>query len=423
MLEQDFEKLLAAYFEDGLDDDGLKLLTESIEKTPANRRRYQRELRLHTLMREAASVMLEKGEKRPSKSPLTYAWRKIAAVAAVVALCGVLSQVLWNGAELPAVVGRCIDVSDRDDLTLVRQGESLSVSKETELRAGDRISTGNQAQASLDLDGVGIVTLQAQSEIEIFMPDDAAAVNVKKGLVLVEADKREEGQPPVLFRTPKAEVEVMGTVFGLEVDATATRVRVHEGLVRYAEPKSDRAVEVGAGKYCETGGKSLEVRDQSDLLPGALMPGQIRLQPVADLCLDGVRVFNNTYLKVENDRRVSYLKFEIPEGAEIVDAKLLLTQMVDPGSGTLRVQNGSNNDWSESSMTAKNAPKADGEMVERKGWIRLDQVVEINVSSLIKSAGTHTLMISLEGKGSNDVWFGSKESPHPPELILTREEG
>jgi hypothetical protein len=334
----------------------------------------------------------------------------------------VLSQVLWNGTDAAKVVGRFLDVSDREGLLIMREGKPLPAEKGTVLRAGDLISTGSQAQASMQLDGVGIVSLQARTEVEVFAPGDKAAVSVVEGHVLVEADRRMEDQAPILFRTPEAEVEVMGTVFGLEVDATATRLRVHEGLVRYAERKTDRAVEVGAGEYCVSGGSSLEVRDQSDLLPGALMPGQIRLQPVADVCLDGVHVFNDAYLKVEHGRRLSCLKFEVPEGGEIVGAKLRMIQMVDPGFGTLRIREASHNDWTESSIKIESAPEAFGAGIDRKGWVRLDQVIEVDVSSLIRKAGAHSLVITLEGEGSNDVWFGSKESLHPPEMILTRVE-
>ena len=68
MLEQEFEQLLAAYFEDELGEAELLSFLQRIEEYPACRRRFQRELRLHSLMREAAQVRVEKEEDLPQVS-------------------------------------------------------------------------------------------------------------------------------------------------------------------------------------------------------------------------------------------------------------------------------------------------------------------------------------------------------------------
>ncbi|MGJ8696402.1 MAG: CBM96 family carbohydrate-binding protein [Verrucomicrobiaceae bacterium] len=422
ILEQEFEKLLAAYFEEELDESGLVKLRESIEQVPAHRRRFQRELRLHTLMRESALVLKEKSgdSSMAGVRRVGFGWRRIAGIAAAVVLGAFLSQLAWNHWGEGESVGHCVHVSDSDELVLWRDGKELPMSRNTRLQAGDRISTGNQGQASLRLEGVGTVSLKVQTEIEIFAPNETAAVIINRGLVLVEADKREPGTPPVIFRTPKAEVEVMGTVFGLEVNSTATRVKVHEGLVRYADRASEDAVEVEAGQYCVNGEGKLEAMDQAGLMPGALMPGELRLLPVADACSDAGRYLNDAYLKVEKPRRSTYLKFEVPESGEILGARLRMTQSVDPGEGELTVWEGSHDDWTEDALSKEVAPKPGRKIATREGWVGLDQVIEVDVSSLVKEAGTYTLVVTLEKAGNKDIWFGSKESPTPPELIISR---
>jgi len=422
MLEQEFEHLLSAYFEDDLEEGELVLFRDSIETSPAYRRRFQREMRLHSLMREEALVRLEEGEGKSKQMPVRkpFAWQKIATIAAGLLLCAFLVKMAFNRAGDPVAVGHSLRVSDNAKLTLMRGGVPVVVDEDTVLRAGDRIFTGSQGQASFELDGVGLLTLKSQTRIQIFPENESVAVSVEEGLVLVEAEEREQGTPPVVFRTPKADVAVMGTVFGLEVNDAATRVRVHEGLVNFLDRSSEKSVDVEAGQYGVNSGETPKVYDQAGLSSDTLMPGQVRLEPVADACSDGARFLNGPFLKVEGKKRSSYLKFEIPEGGEILSARFRLTQSVDAGSGMLRVWEGSHSDWQEHALTAETLPEKRKQITERQGWVGHDQIVELDVSSLVKKPGVYTLVVTLDDTGSNDIWFSSKGSQSPPELILTR---
>lgn len=423
MLEQDFEKLLAAYFEEELSEESLISFGEAVGRNPAYRRRYQRELRLHSLMREAAQVILQDDGQPLEKAAAgkvihRFTWLK---VAAVLLLSGIMAQVFWAHRDQAEIVGHLVHVSDSEGLKLWRQDKLLSVGHQTALEAGDRMVTGPQAKASFKLHGVGVLNMRSATELEIFPEGGAVAVAVNQGLVMVEAEERQAGTPPALFSTPKAEVEVMGTVFGLEVNAAATRVMVHEGLVKFSDRSSERSVEVEAGQYSENGGDQPQVREQAELEDGALLPGQFRLLPSEDAHSDYDEFFDDIYLKVEHGRRTSLLKFEVPEGGEILAAKIRITQSVDPGEGSLRVWEGSHSDWSERTLSAETMPSAVRRIAERSGWVGLDQAIELDVSSLVREAGAYTVLLSLEDEDSNDIWFGSKESATPPELILTRQ--
>jgi len=429
MLEQEFDNLLAGFFENKLSEEELILFHESVQNTPAYQRRFQRELRLHTLMRDEALVILQDEDKSQKGlfggKKFSSVWLK---VAAVVLLSAVLLPLLLKREEATPAVGHCLHVSARDDLRLWRDGKIVPVESNTELLAGDRIESGFEAKASFRLGGVGVVSLQSNTELVIFPADDDASVSVERGAVMVEAEKRKPGTPPAILRTPKAEVKVMGTVFGLEVNAVATRVQVHEGLVRFSNRSSKQSVDVEEGQFSVNGGDTPKVYDQEDLSPGDLLPGQVLLLPVDDACADRgkfsngrCKFSNGRFLKVEAGRRTSYLKFAVPEGGDVLGAKLRLTQLVDPGGGKLRVSDGSHHKWSEQSISAKSAPKPLREVSRRNGWVSLNQVIELDVLSLINKGGTYTLVVTLDGAGANDIWFGSKESPHPPELVITRQ--
>lgn len=418
MLEQEFEKLLGGFFEDDLAETELVQLREAIAGNPAYRRRFQREIRLHSLMREAALVRLEE-EKRPSSLISKIGWRKLSAIAAVLIVCAFVAQMIFQSHEEENSIGHCVHVAENSEVLLVRQSGEERVRIETTLRAGDRIRTGD-GQVSFDIDGVGLVTLKSHTELELFPADEGTSVLISRGKVLVEAEKREPGTPPAVFKTPKAEVKVMGTVFAVEVNRASTRVKVHEGLVRFSNRNSDRSVDVQAGQYSENREGEPVVFEQSDLAPGSLLPGQERVLPTDDIYSEGRRFVRDQFIKVEKGRRTTYLKFQVPDGDEVLGATLRLFQSVDAGGGGLKVMEGSHHDWNEGAINHKTAPTAVREIARRGGWIELDSVVELDVSSLVTRPGVYTLMLKLESGGSHDIWFGSKESSTPPELVVTR---
>ncbi|MGC6464007.1 MAG: FecR domain-containing protein [Akkermansiaceae bacterium] len=420
MLEQDFEKLLAGYFEDDLEEGELLSLQKAVEENPAFRRRFQREIRLHGLMREEALVYLE-GNKGVSEKVVRFGWKKFAAIAAIVLAALIVSQSDWFGTPGGEAVGHCVYVAESSEATLIRQSGEERVLASTVLQPGDIIKTGDGGQASFQISGVGLVTLKSGTEIEIFPEESDASVVIQKGRVLVEAEKRQPGTAPAVFLTPKAEVEVMGTVFGVEVNQASTRVKVHEGLVRFSGHGSEKVVDVEAGQYTENRGEQTVVLSQSDLEPGALLPGQERLLPTDDAYSEHRRIRNDEFIKVEKGRRKAYLKFVVPEGREVLGASLRLTQSVDAGGGGLIVSSGSSNDWDEETLSKENAPEPISELSRRDGWIGLDALVELDVSSFVKVPGTYTLVLELESGGANDIWFGSRESNTPPELIVTRD--
>ena len=146
--------------------------------------------------------------------------------------------------------------------------------------------------------------------------------------------------------------------------------------------------------------------------------GTFSFLPTDDAYLQGTTRFNDAYLKVEAGNRVAYLKFNISGlSGSVRSATLQLRENGDLGSGTLRVYRGSHNSWTETSLTAANAPSASGQVGTSSGSVSAAQIVNINVTSLIPNNGTYTAIIKMDA-GGNDIWFGSEESARKPRLIV-----
>jgi len=78
-----------------------------------------------------------------------------------------------------------------------------------------------------------LVEVQPRSRAHFAEIDgDAMRLSVTRGAVRVEFHPERRGEQTLEIDTPAARVEVVGTVFHVEVDASGTRVRVDEGRVR-----------------------------------------------------------------------------------------------------------------------------------------------------------------------------------------------
>ena len=143
--------------------------------------------------------------------------------------------------------------------------------------------------------------------------------------------------------------------------------------------------------------------------------------PAADAYLEGGHPLNNQHLKVEGERRIAYMKFELKElPPQILEAKLKLTENGDTGGGTLKVHRGSHSDWTDLTLDESSAPAA-GEIVGEHSGPVIGGSVTIPVTPLFQGNGTYSVVLKL-AKGGNDIWFGSSESNVAPELLITAED-
>lgn len=132
--------------------------------------------------------------------------------------------------------------------------------------------------------------------------------------------------------------------------------------------------------------------------------------PEDDAFLEKGNPFNSGQLRVEDKKRVAYMKFNVSGlSGDVQYATLKLTENGDTGSGNLRLHKGSHNNWTEENITTANAPDKDGEIGSRSGSVGEGQTIEIDVTALITGNGVFSLVIEMDD-GGDDIWFGSKES-------------
>lgn len=148
-------------------------------------------------------------------------------------------------------------------------------------------------------------------------------------------------------------------------------------------------------------------------------PVVIRLRPVEDAYLQNGALHAEGELRVERDRRVSYLKFDVAEGTGPIEtAALRITVGTDPGRGRLRVHAGSHTEWSEESLSKETAPEPGPPLDAFSGTMGVGGTVELDVSELVDGPGSYSLVLTMDQ--GNDVSFKASETATAwPELMLT----
>ncbi len=146
---------------------------------------------------------------------------------------------------------------------------------------------------------------------------------------------------------------------------------------------------------------------------------ELTFAPTDDAFIENTTTYNNNYLKIQpsSPTRVAYLKFDvtgIPVDYDVTGVTIALTVNGDSGSGTLRVYQGSHNNWYEETITSTSAPATGIEVGSVTGSFGN---VEIDVTPLVTGNGVVSMVIMMDS-GGNDVWFGSKESANAPVLTV-----
>jgi hypothetical protein len=147
-----------------------------------------------------------------------------------------------------------------------------------------------------------------------------------------------------------------------------------------------------------------------------------------DAYLEGTTRFNDAYVKVGPPDRVSYLKFNVSGvTGTVTSVKLRLTCNGDSGYGTLQVQKGSSNTWTESNLSSTNRPTSAGNVGSlsrtSSAPFALGSTYEIPLTGMLSADGTYTVILTMTGSSVNDAWFHSDEGTAnaalKPALIIT----
>lgn len=419
MTDQAFEGLLTAYLEGDIPEDELRTLHSTVQASPHLRRRFQEATRLHVLLRETLSeqvevqLIQESAALSIARPPRRWLLQATVALATTLLLSIGIFYYTYYAQTGPRIsFGNCVNISGSNELYVERNSGPVQLVPEATLRIGDVIRCGGHSQATLRLFDGSILSLEPRSQVTLV--STRPEIQLDYGKVLFEIARRKENNQPFQVHTGQSTVDVMGTVFGL-AENEDTQVEVYEGRVTLTRHSDNAKIEVGSQQTARTGGKDLAVEELSP-------PSRktVSLLPTDDMTLDrGEPASGEYHLKVEGERRIAYLRFEIPDLPAIRSARLKLTQDVDAGTGTLRFFVGDHSDWSESSLAQETAPLQKREVAQHRGIVGRGQTVEVDVLDAIQRSGPITIIVTLDKTRENDIWFGSRERGQPPQLTLT----
>ena len=421
MTDKRFAELLAAYIESDASEEDIAELHQAIGSSPQLRERFQEEFRLHVLIREA---MVEDVEMQAFydalPAPAAGVSRRrmlIGAMAAAIAVAAIMTGIWLGSDSTPSgpAAGVCLDISGNGQVLIERNSQRLQARAESTLHADDRIVCDEQAGAMLRLTDGSIVSMEPGAKLALL--SGGPFVKLEKGEVLFEIAAREPGMPAFEVRSAQSTVAVRGTVFTLAA-GDQTELKVYEGLVNFTRHSDSASVEVGSQQMTSTSVDDLTVRDLSAQTSQRAI-SVTSLLPTDDITLDLGQRAPGPHLKVEGNRRTAYLRYVVPSVGKILSAKLRLTQAVDTGKGALSFFIGDSSKWNEANLTEAAAPAPGPEVARRTGVVRRRQVIEVDLSDAVKSPGAITIIIKLDKTKEHDIWFGSKESDTPPQLILS----
>jgi len=121
-----------------------------------------------------------------------------------------------------------------------------------ELLEGQGVEAPAGASASIVFLDKTSIDLEAGSRIENLQGRDAKRLVVKTGAIAAEVAAQPAGKPMV-FVTPQAEAQVLGTTLRIVAEPKSTRLEVTEGKVRFTRLQDKKAVEVAGGFYAVAG--------------------------------------------------------------------------------------------------------------------------------------------------------------------------
>lgn len=425
MTDERFEKLLDAYLEGERSPNILRELRHTLQQSDRYRQRFQEDNRLNVLLRESFSERIElqdmqsdtySDQDQPAGTRKRLGLRVAAGITIALVLSGLWFR--YYGPGRPVSMGTCLYVSGSGQAHIERGRRDLPVTAQTPILVGDRFTCDAQNQAMLRLLDGTLISLEPKSVLSFPNEEQLGRVEVEQGEALFEITKRPTDATPFRVRTQQATVEVLGTTFTLEAAGNYTQVAVYEGQVTFTRIRDGHSVQVQSEQKANTESDTLNAEPVSD--PAPLRPVSVMsLLPTDDQTLEYGRRKSELLLMVEGDKRTSYLRFDIPPVGVITHARLRLTQTIDPGSGTLTVYAGNHHDWSEDRLTQENAPQPTRTIAQRTGAVQRRETIELDVSSLIHTPGPITLILTLDKGDAHDIWFGSKESAWPPQLVLT----
>lgn len=157
--------------------------------------------------------------------------------------------------------------------------------------------------------------------------------------------------------------------------------------------------------------------DSSDLVSRTVV-----LTPISDAYVQDDTGRNLRIIRLEENRRKSYLKFDLSNlSGTVTDAALEFTVDADRGNGTIEISKGSSITWTEDNLNSSNAPSEAELLGTFSDGYDLGELKNIilDASNLFSEETSFV----LNHRNGNDFAMASKENPsvEGPKLIVTYE--
>ncbi|WP_289063697.1 PKD domain-containing protein [uncultured Zobellia sp.] len=133
--------------------------------------------------------------------------------------------------------------------------------------------------------------------------------------------------------------------------------------------------------------------------------------PINDAYLQNGKGYNEPIVRLEEERRTSYLMFDFSPidsiGGTINSATLMFTINTDDGNGEVDVYRGESSNWSETDLSEKSAPETGGLLGGAKQEYRIGTEVSIDLE--VRELQLEPVTFILDHKDGDDLAFASKE--------------
>ncbi|MCW5515589.1 PKD domain-containing protein [Muriicola sp. Z0-33] len=145
--------------------------------------------------------------------------------------------------------------------------------------------------------------------------------------------------------------------------------------------------------------------------------------PVDDAHVQSGKGYNQTIIRLDENNRTSYLKFDLSAieaiGGYITDASLKFTVNSDEGNGTINIYKGVDSDWTEQEIDNINVPDIDILLGAITKEFKIGNTEEVTLSGSDLIPENTTLI--LQHEEGNDLAIASKEHPSKigPKLVIS----
>jgi PKD repeat protein len=166
-----------------------------------------------------------------------------------------------------------------------------------------------------------------------------------------------------------------------------------------------------------------EIVESNEIAQEILESRSTNFLPKNDAYLQSGKGYNQDIIRLEKNRRTSYLMFDLSPidsiNGKITKAIFQFTIESDFGDGSIIIYQAQSSDWEEESLSAQNAPKLDDEIgfISKKYNDGETQSIELDYSKI--DAEVFTLV--LQHQDGNDLAFASKEhaTQPAPKLVVS----